>query len=149
MMSEDINGFLCHLQHFKLATVHGKMAKVKRQQHETAILCLTMLRSTHLTWCTLSREESLPNIQNVQNGDPILFPCSPPCFAGQCLYLNQNCRKTTDTKTSTNRRKNNFNVPQESWPSVVDQRMINEQSEMPAKNKIPYPMRHYAFGRVL
>ena len=47
-MSEDINGFLC-LQHVKLATVHGKMAKVKRQQYETATLSLTMLRSTHLT----------------------------------------------------------------------------------------------------
>ena len=50
-MSEDINGFLClKLKlHVKLATVHGKKAKVKRKQHKRATVCLNMLRSTHLT----------------------------------------------------------------------------------------------------
>ena len=50
-MSEDINGFL-YLKlnlHVKLATVHGKKAKVKRKQHESATVRLNMLRSTHLT----------------------------------------------------------------------------------------------------
>ena len=59
MMSEDINGFLCLKLnlHVKLATVHGKKAKVKRNQYEKATVCLNMLRSAHLTRCTLSREE--------------------------------------------------------------------------------------------
>ena len=58
-MSEDINGFLflkLNL-HVKLATVHGKKAKVKRNQYEKATVCVNMLRSPHLTRCTLSREE--------------------------------------------------------------------------------------------
>ena len=50
-MSEDINGFLCLklTLHVKLATIHGKKAKVKRKQYEMATVCLNMLRSTNLT----------------------------------------------------------------------------------------------------
>ena len=53
MMSEDINGFLCLKLnlHVKLATIHGKKAKVKRKQYEMAMatVCLNMLRSRNLT----------------------------------------------------------------------------------------------------
>ena len=92
--------------------------------------------------CCSSREDSLPNSKCPKWRPIILFPYSPISFAGQC-YRNQNCRKTSDAKTSKNRSKNNFNVPQQFSPSVVE----NDKRRSERISKVPYPMTHYAFGR--
>ena len=115
MMSEDINGFLCLKLnlHVKLATIHGKKARVKRNQYEKATVCLNMLRSAHLTRCTLSREEFQFKMPKMATHNSI------------SLFTNLFCKpkmavKYTHTKTSTNRSKNAFNIPQDSWPSLVE-----------------------------
>ena len=66
MMSEDINGFLClKLKlHVKLATVHGKKAKVKRKQHKTQTSPL-LVSKFHIN------EINIPDISFKTNCKPV------------------------------------------------------------------------------
>ena len=106
--------------HVKLATVHGKKAKVKRNQYEKATVYLNMLRSAHLTRCTLSRGEFQFKIPKMATHNSI------------SLFTNLFCKPKMAVKLRTQRLvQTEVKIPSMYLKSLgfLSYRMINENSK--------------------